>query len=224
MKSKKSAPLAWLFLPLWLILYGLILFADAPVDMYSAFSSIVLCFAYGLFRGKKTDPWMLAALACTLCADYCLVLCGREQRLLGMVFFLGVQSFYGIRLHLWAKSKILWIARILLILAAMGAALLVLGENVDALALISLCYYANLICNIVASFTRFSKNPLLPIGFVLFAVCDTVIGLQVMSESYIPLAADSWLRQVLFVDINLPWLFYLPSQVLLALGSGRERS
>ena len=95
-------------------------------------------------------------------------------------------------------------------------------ENTDALALISLAYYANLVMNIVVSFTLLHKNKLLPIGFVLFLLCDTVIGLQMASGVYLNIQEGSMLHNMIFVGFNLAWFFYLPSQVLIALSSRRK--
>ncbi len=96
-------------------------------------------------------------------------------------------------------------------------ALFILKDNTDALAIISVLYYANLIINMVMAFARIKKFPLLGIGFVLFILCDTVIGLQVASGGYLPIGENSLLYKILFMDLNLAWMFYLPSQVLIAL-------
>lgn len=108
---------------------------------------------------------------------------------------------------------------IVLILLVEGIAVLVLKEKTDALALISVCYYANLILNIVAAFRQFRRDLVFPIALVLFLLCDTVIGLQVAAGGYLPIGEDSWLHRLIFMDFNLAWFFYLPSQVLIALSS-----
>ena len=54
-------------------------------------------------------------------------------------------------------------------------------------------------------------------ALVLFLLCDTVIGLQVMGGMYLPIDDGSLLSRILYPGFNLAWLFYLPSQVLLAL-------
>ena len=94
-----------------------------------------------------------------------------------------------------------------------------LREKTDALALISVCYYANVILNIVAAFRQFRSKPIFPIALVLFLLCDRVIGLQVAAGGYLPIGEDSWLYRLIFMNFNLSWFFYLPSQVLIALSS-----
>ena len=125
-------------------------------------------------------------------------------------------------IHLQTKRfrwSLLWI-RIGLSAAALLITILVLKESTDALALISLCYYANLVMNIIEGFTQFSCNRLFPIGLVLFLLCDTVIGLQMMASTYIPISDTSVLYSILYPGFNLAWFFYLPSQVLLAISGG----
>jgi hypothetical protein len=95
----------------------------------------------------------------------------------------------------------------------------VLGNKTDALAVISVFYYVHLMMNIVDAVIMRKAEPLLPIAFILFILCDTVIGLQVMSGGYLPIAEDSLLYRILFCDFNLAWLFYLPSQVLISLSA-----
>lgn len=178
------------------------------------FIAIALCFCFALLQGR--NPWITAALACTVMADFFLVVCDPVQRLLGMVFFLLAQGFYAIVLH---HGKGLLIARIGLILAAEAVTVLVLGSSTDPLALVSLCYYANLIMNIICAFTRFREKKLMSIALVLFLLCDTVIGLQVMSSLYLPIPEGSPVYRLLYPGFDIAWLFYLPSQVLLALCS-----
>ena len=100
---------------------------------------------------------------------------------------------------------------------------IVLGKNADAVAILSVLYYANILLNMVMAFIKFKKFPMLAIGFLLFILCDTVIGLQVASGGYLPIKPGSALYQFLWMPINLAWLFYLPSQVLIALSSATQK-
>ena len=121
------------------------------------------------------------------------------------------------------KNNVLLGIRIGLSVIALVVAFVVLKENVDPLALISVCYYANLIMNMVTAFTQWDKCKLLPIGFVLFILCDTIIGLQVASGGYLPIPKDSALYSFLFNGFNTSWMFYLPSQVLIALSARKTK-
>lgn len=220
---KKNRMLCTGFLLAEFILYILILTSGGVLLVASEFLAIVLCFVFALFSKNQDNTVFTVGLACTVAADFCLVICDPIQQLWGMVFFLVAQLMYAEGLHRMMKKQWVLYSRIVFTAVAVIVTMAVLGEKTDALAIISLCYYANLIINMVAAFCVASRNPMLPIAFILFILCDTVIGLQVASGSYLPIAENSFLYRILFMDFHLSWFFYLPSQVLLALhGSGRN--
>ncbi|MBQ7415819.1 MAG: hypothetical protein IJW14_02120 [Oscillospiraceae bacterium] len=222
LRKKLTLP-TMLFLLIELVLYGLILTTSGQLLVYSSFISIAICFAHVLFHYKNCDKFILTGLFFTVCADFCLVICSPIQQLWGMCFFLITQTLYAVKLHREQKSKPLLYARISLILLAVAVTVLVLGEKTDALALVSLCYYANLIMNIIVAFTKFRQAKLFPIALALFLLCDTVIGLQVACGAYLPIAEGSLLHNIIFMDFNLSWFFYLPSQVLISLSGKAKR-
>ena len=222
MLAKLSKLVTVLFLLVELILYWLIMTAKGEVVMWSCFISIVFCFAYALLQLKYGSKWIVSGLGFTVCADFFLVLCPASYRLWGMAFFSVVQILYAIKLHLANKAKWLLVVRLCLIAAIEAVCFAVLGGKPDALAVVSVCYYANLVMNIVAAFTRFRVNKLLLIGLVLFVMCDTVIGLQMACDVYLPVSHDSALYKILFSDFFWSWFFYLPSQVLIALSSRKK--
>lgn len=225
--ASKTKLFAFLFTELFL--YGAIMISGGLLLRICEFVSIVFCFLFAILSGREGSRLIMAGLGFTVAADFCLVICSPAQQLWGMVFFLAAQTLYAILLHSQVKNKSFLILRFMVILLAVTLTVIVLGKNTDALALISLCYYANLIVNIVLAFCSYGKEPLFPIALVLFLMCDTVIGLQVASGSYLPIREISFLYRLIFMDFNLAWFFYLPSQVLIALcGSGfkarRKRS
>lgn len=209
--------LAGVFLIIQAILYTLILAVPAAPLAVCCYLSIVVCFVFALLLRRPGTGLFIAALACTLCADFFLVVMDPIQRLWGMVFFLAAQLLYAAALHRQKPIRWLMILRFGMTILAVAITVAVLGEGTDLLALISICYYANLIANIIAAFFQWQRSKLLPIGFVLFALCDTVIGLQVASGGYLPIPASSWLYGLIFSGFNLAWFFYLPSQVLIVL-------
>ncbi len=211
-----------LFLLTELVLYILILFAGGKAAVFSSFGAIVLCLMYGLLYLPHSSRLLLAGLTMTVAADICLVLCNPRQQLLGMVFFLGAQIFYAVKLHVEKPGAKMLFLRFGLTLGAVAICILVLRRNTDMLALISLCYYANLVMNLVVAFCAGKKYRLLAMGFVLFLLCDTVIGLQEAAKGYLSMAQNTWFYKLLFMDFNLPWVFYLPSQVCIALRSRRR--
>lgn len=209
--------LSGLFLLIQAILYVLILAVPAAPLAVCCYLSIVLCFIFALLLHRPGSNLFIAGLACTLCADFFLVVMNPIQRLWGMVFFLAAQLCYAIALLRQKPVRWLVFFRLGLTALAVTISVAVLGKATDLLALISICYYANLITNIIAAFSQWQRSRLLPIGFVLFLLCDTVIGLQVAAGGYLPIPESSWLYQLIFSNFNLVWFFYLPSQVLITL-------
>lgn len=203
-----------IFLALEAALYGHLMASGRDFAIY-AYAAIVLCFVYGLLQFKSANPWMLGGMACTVGADFFLVVCSPVNQLWGMVFFMMAQCMYAVALHTSKLCKPILIIRIALTVIAPLVAILVLGDKVDALSVISLCYYVNLIMNLSAAWMQ--GNKMLGVGFILFLLCDTVVGLQVAAGGYLPIGEGTLLHRIVFMDFNLAWFFYLPSQVLIAL-------
>lgn len=219
MKNQKRVTTSFIIVEA--LLYALILTTGGKLLVWSEYISIILCFLFALLSFK--DPMMIGGLAFTVCADFCLVMSLPIQQLWGMVFFMIAQTFYAVMLHSQRLPKSLLTLRLILTVAVEIVAVLILGENTDALALVSMCYYVNLVMNMVCAFARFKHNRLLAFGFVLFILCDTVIGLQVAAGGYLPIPEGSFIHNIIFSGFHLSWFFYLPSQVLLALSARKKR-
>ena len=207
------------FLAAELVLYFFILTAGGNLLVVTSYLAILLCFAFATLNAEERNFWILGGLACTAVADFFLVVCSPMRQLPGMVAFLGTQSFYALYLHRKTKNLRLLYLRLALTILGILITFVVLGSKTDPLAMISVIYYVNLIMNIIMSFLRFRKNRIFAIALVLFLLCDTVIGLQAAAGAYLPIAEGSLLYRLIFIPFNLAWLFYLPSQVLIALCS-----
>ncbi len=214
--------LTMLFLMAELILYYLILSTGGSVLIWSSYISIILCFVYALCGINKKNLFAVAGLFFTVLADYCLVICNPIQQLWGMAFFLPAQICYAVLLHRQAMHKALLPIRITLFILVEAVAIIVLQDKTDALALVSVGYYVNLIMNLICAFSKFRQNKLMSIGLLCFLLCDTVIGLQIAAGAYLPITPGSLIHKIIFVDFHLSWFFYLPSQVLITL-STRKR-
>ena len=173
------------------------------------------------------SPYLLLGLAFTLCSDFMLVLMPSEYRLPSMITFSLAQLCYFL-LVLREESrgrvkKIHVITRIFASFAAIAATIFVLGDGADALALISMFYFANLICNALFSFLLGKQRLHLFIGLVLFVLCDTAVGLSVIEE-YVTLKEGTLLYMIAHPSINLAWLFYVPSQTLIAISAMKKKT
>ena len=199
---------------------------SGTMEKWLCFISIMISalFALCFFRKSMVGLLMVIGLLLTLCADFFLVMLTPINRLTGMIFFLFVQLIYGARLYVQEKSilkrRALLIVRAILFIIGIILALIVLKKQVDALAILSVVYYINLIMNLILAFI--SKNLLLAIGLVLFACCDLFVGLQVMSDLYFTINENSILHSIIFPPFNVVWAFYVPSQTLIAVSTVRK--
>ena len=182
---------------------------------------VLACLFCFLFFERKPAYFLTQlALICTVGADYFLVASLETKQLPAMLFFSVTQLAYFARLYLEDPSKrrrvVHLILRVALSVVALILTLTVLGEDADAVALVSMFYYANLILNLVFAFLDFKAQYLMAVGFLLFLLCDTVIGLSFL-KNYIALSSDLWVNSLFSMEFDLAWAFYAPSQVLLAL-------
>ena len=191
------------------------------VEFYSMCSILFCALFFVLFFERSHDYFLMQiALLCTLGADYCLVWLKPYRQLPAMCLFLIVQFSYFLRLY-WSDDNQLRKKWNLILRGAFSVAILivtiaVLRDKTDALALISMLYYVNLLLNIVFSFVMWKKNPIFALGLFFFILCDTLVGLSVLGE-YFVIAENSVLYRIIYPGFNLAWAFYLPSQVLLTL-------
>ena len=93
--------------------------------------------------------------------------------------------------------------------------IVILKDKVDALTLASVIYYANLVSNVIFAFVRYGEEKLFAYGLLLFAMCDLCIGLDVLFSDYLKSEVLSAVFR--FPYANVPWIFYQPSQALIAM-------
>lgn len=186
-------------------------------------SVVILANIYTLVFFNKNKIYLLTqvGLICTIIADIFLVLIEPMRQIPAMIFFSLTQICYFLRIflnHQTQKEKILHIiVRLILLILTLIVTIIILKNKTDFLSLISMFYYTNLITNIIFAFAQANKSLFLPIGLLLFACCDFFIGLNVLENSYLTIPTDSLLYLLTNVNFNLPWIFYVPSQVLIAL-------
>ena len=191
---------------------------------YVTLSIIVLCFITALvfFKADFLRFITLLALFFTVCADF--FLCGlidfKNIRTVAMLFFSAVQICYFLRLYhnqvYTSEKRFHLILRISLTVIVLIITLFVLKQSVNALAVVSMFYYTNILLNLVYSFIQFKKAPIFALGMLLFVFCDTVLGFSFLPD-FLPIKEGSIIDVINNVKINLPWMFYTPSQTLIAL-------
>ncbi|MBQ6478912.1 MAG: hypothetical protein IJI44_06045 [Erysipelotrichaceae bacterium] len=168
---------------------------------YLKYLGIVLCFLRSLHQRNRM---ISLAFAFTLCADFFLLLLDRYY-VVGVCFFIIVQIIYLFFLLRHDCRPFLFLRAVAVTL---GLVLFVFLNQAYSLNLAVLFYFMNLFGNALSSFTN-PKLRVLSLGFILFVCCDICVGLN-----YILPPGN--LYQIIAFGM---WFFYLPSQVLICLGS-----
>lgn len=221
-KNKKLLILlSALFLTAESILGVLLQTSQNKIPINLRYTAIILACLFCILLAEKSLSYLFTqiALACTVGADFFLVYISPMQQLPGMLFFSVTQIAYFLRLYHEdnnaTRKKVHIILRVSLSAAAIIVTAAVLGKNTDALAIVSMLYYANLVLNLAFALAAFKKNPVLAVGLLLFILCDTVIGFSFI-DAYLPIPETSFIYKIIHPGFDLAWAFYLPSQALLA--------
>ena len=158
----------------------------------------------------------------TVISDWFLVI-KQSDYLLALITFTIAQFFYAIRL--WENDgsvnrnkKHILMRSMVLIIMELGFLFLfkILKIKYDSLIFMGVMYFTFLLMNVLLAFMQLRKNILFPIGMTLFLCCDVLVGLSNL-QNYIALAEPSFLLAIINSPVDLIWIFYFPSQALLAL-------
>ena len=203
------------------------LFWTAEALLYAAFLTLDLLNAgAGWSKGLKY-AWAEAAdwdgrlvgtaLGFTLAADWFLLVLDRWY-LAGVCAFCVVQVLYLARIHrlLGGGLRGTLLLRGLLVLGAEGA-LVALGLW-EPLTAVSALYFIQLAVNALESLRLGRRYAGFALGLWLFIGCDLCVGLRNLS-AFLPGAGQGGLFA--FARVGM-WLFYLPSQVLIASSVRKE--
>jgi hypothetical protein len=191
------------------------------------YAAVVLAFIFSLtFISGVWDRIILTVgLAFTLAADFYLVLLD-DHYAVAVSFFSLAQIAYAARLCLRAKSgksrRIQLLTRGVVSLSAILVPCFLLGEQADYLSVIVVFYFANLVLNTVIAFFDINGDRAFGIGLLLFCLCDAVIGLSKLGM-YFPVGDVEILKWLSHYGYKIAWMFYVPSQTLIALSLLPER-
>lgn len=198
-------------------LYALFLSMDLTVlrseTVPVKYFGILLCLGFALLARAKWggDRLVPLALALTAGADWFLLV-RNDHYALGVVLFLCVQTVYLLRLRRAGAPAAYSLRAGLALGAGLGLYLLKMATPVNLLAGL---YFSQLLSNTALSWTRPSRRwRLFALGLTLFVGCDVCVGLFNALPNPSPLYPA--------VDLGM-WLFYLPSQVLIALSAPPEK-
>ena len=214
------------FLVIEAILFVLVFSTHGLINKISSFLCVVVPFLFSLtFISKDFDTiYTQIALFCTVMADLFLVVLEPQIRGVAMTFFFITQLCYALRtLRFYNKKIVFIIVYVFAVVLVITTTIIVLKNKTDYLSIISMLYYTFLVCNVIFSCIKFKYSPLLAVGLILFICCDTLIGLKMAIGTYIDINPSSFLYIISHTTFNLAWLFYIPSQTLLALSVYRKK-
>lgn len=207
-----------------LLIWAIVLATKNSVVYYLG---VVCCFLASLILLTKEKHACVQSCASlfTVLADLFLILLHAKHRTLAMCFFLCAQILYAVRIFFLAETKkqknIQLLLRIVGSVVIVVCTFLVIKELTDALAIISVIYYVNLVISLILAFVYFKKQQfvrLMAIGFVLFSLCDITIGFDYL-VGLLSLTDGNFIYEVVNFPISIDLVCYLPSQVLLVLSA-----
>ena len=209
----------FVFVAFQLLLFPQIQLTTAYVSRISSYCAIalVVLFAFLCYRGLPGVWFIRVGLVFTLVADTFLLLC-KDADLNGVLTFIVVQMAYFVYLVVSEERSTLRhaniLTRLIISLILLMVVFAVLGDGADTLSIASVIYYGNLVTNTVFAFARGRKERWFAWGLLLFCMCDLCIGFETLFSSYLGSnALDFFYSDTL----NLPWVFYHPSQVLIGI-------
>lgn len=213
MNRPVPSPLRAVFLSAEGVIYALFLALDltgrGPQTVPLKYAGILLCLAYSLLG---TDRLVPLALALTAGADWFLLV-RNGQYLLGIALFLAVQTVYFLRLRRAGADGAYFLRSALALGAGLGVYALGMASAVNLAAAL---YFSQLLSNTLLAWTvDGARRHAFALGLTLFVGCDVCVGLFNALPSASPLYFPA--------SVGM-WLFYLPSQALIALSAfpGKE--
>ena len=185
------------------------------------YALVVLCFLFACVHRTRDLDGLLAllALAFTAGADLFLVALSEAQWVPGMAVFCFAQLFWALRLFCMEAGRrrfvhgLTWalLCGTLLIVAVIAA------RGADPVLVLAAVYASFLLTTVFFSWLT-PENLLFTLGMTLFLGCDLFVAVN-NAALYLDLSAMPLLKTLYDIPFNMMWLFYAPSQMLLALSS-----
>jgi hypothetical protein len=216
-KNLPKADGRWLFI--WFMIYVSFLLLDIFFPDYQGtailkYAGIFLCVVYA-YQKYHSDTALILALLFTFLADTILV--WTRYEIMGVFCFCIAQSAHLIRLNRKYAANIKLLALVLSLIVI--AALLL---KAPAIYVIACAYIILLFTNFILAIKDYHKNKANVhsrygfYGFLLFICCDIYVGTR-------HLILDGLIGSAFLPLVNyLVWVFYYPSQVLIANSSDKE--
>ncbi len=216
MSKRTTSSLTTTFLSVEGVVYAVFLVLDLTgrggQTISIKYAGVLLCLAYALLCASKGGDWLVPiALAFTAGADWFLLV-RNDHYPVGIALFLCVQTVYFVLLRRAGAGS----GYVLRSGLALGAGLAVYAAGMASPTnLLAALYFSQLLSNTALAWTLKGRRwRAFALGLTLFVGCDVCVGL------FNALSPGSRLYSAVSVGM---WLFYLPSQVLIALSALAEK-
>ena len=225
MTKKKSIPLI-LFILIHLILY-LFIYAFKIImgktETIADYIVVISCFLFSLVyfiikRNSNTLIFVIAFLF-TILADTNLLILDDNYEL-GILAFIIVQFayFWYILKNMYTKDNYSYLIAIRLITIVIGVIASLIVQTDKLLVCLVIIYISNLVINLIISIIPRKRNLLFSLGLFLFLLCDICVGCYNIGD-IIDISNTSLFYKIANLPFNIAWLFYHPSQVLVAISN-----
>lgn len=225
MTKKKSIPLI-LFILIHSILY-LFIYAfkiiTGKTETIADYIVVISCFLFSLVyfiikRNSNTLIFVIAFLF-TILADTNLLILDDNYEL-GILAFIIVQFayFWYILKNMYTKDNYGYLIAIRLITIVIGVIASLIVQIDKLLVCLVIIYISNLVINLIISIIPRKRNLLFSLGLFLFLLCDICVGCYNIGD-IIDISNTSLFYKIANLPFNIAWLFYHPSQVLLAISN-----
>lgn len=225
MTKKKSIPLI-LFILIHLILY-LFIYAfkiitgktETIADYIVVISCFLFSFVYFIIKRNSNTLIFVIAFLFTILADTNLLILDDNYEL-GVLAFIIVQFayFWYILKNMYTKDNYGYLIAIRLITIVIGVIASLIVQTDKLLVCLVIIYISNLVINLIISIIPRKRNLLFSLGLFLFLLCDICVGCYNIGD-IIDISNTSLFYKIANLPFNIAWLFYHPSQVLLAISN-----
>lgn len=184
---------------------------------------VISCFLFSLVyfiikRNSNTLIFVIAFLF-TILADTNLLILDDNYEL-GILAFIIVQFayFWYILKNMYTKDNYSYLIAIRLITIVIGVIASLIVQTDKLLVCLVIIYISNLVINLIISIIPRKRNLLFSLGLFLFLLCDICVGCYNIGD-IIDISNTSLFYKIANLPFNIAWLFYHPSQVLLAISN-----
>lgn len=199
----------------------LLIYPTGDTCRWLEYALVLVCLAYSLYAHSLDVEGCLCvtALGFTAAADFFLVALREAQLLPGVAMFCVAQLFWAGRLMYLEEGKrrlshlVAWACTA----GTLAIVAIVVARKADPLLLLCAGYFSFLLTTALFAWLT-PKNLLFALGMTLFVGCDLFV-IAGNAGTYVDISTMPLLQSMNAIHFNMAWLFYGPSQMLLALSA-----